>query len=198
MLGSHNSYTHLKAVNKDIFNKFTKYWRCQYKTIQEQYAVGVRFFDVRVREEHKKVGGKDRIMWRSCHGAVDLDNLFTSLSVLCKYFQGMGPDVKIRLILEKGDETAFRKEVEDKVIPKFKSVVLQVAIKSGWKVLYSDWQGISLTDYCYIPWDTGKGFWYNVTHFTGSTIKKWAKEHNPVVTKEMIEDPKHIYFMDCI
>ena len=36
MIGSHNSYTYLKAVNKPIFNKFTKYWRCQYKSIKEQ------------------------------------------------------------------------------------------------------------------------------------------------------------------
>lgn len=200
MIGSHNSYTYLKAVNKSIFNKFTKYWRCQYKTIQEQYAVGVRFFDIRVTPEIVKVGSKDKIMWRSCHGAVNVDNIFTTLSVACKQFKDLGPDVKIRILLEKGDEddkALFKNEAE-KVLKRYSSIITQIVIKKNWEVIYEDWKGITISDYCYIPWNSGKSFWYNVKHFTGSTISKWASEHNPTFTQEMIDDKSHIYFIDMV
>lgn len=200
MIGSHNSYTYLKAVNKSIFNKFTKYWRCQYKTIQEQYEAGVRFFDIRVTPEIVKVGSKDKVMWRSCHGAVNVDNIFTTLSVACKQFKDLGPDVKIRILLERGDEddkALFRNEIQ-KVLKRYQSIILQAVIKKDWDVVFEDWQGIQITDYCYIPWNSGKSFWYNIKHFSNSTIAKWAEEHNPTFTKEMIDDKKHIYFIDLV
>lgn len=200
MIGSHNSYTYLKGVNGSIFNKFTKYWRCQTKTIQEQYAVGVRFFDIRVCTEVVNIGGKDKIMWRSCHGKVNVDNLFTTLSLACKQFQSMGDDVKIRIILEKGnaDDVALFKTEIDKCVAKYSNILTQVVIKDGWQVLYEDWKGLNLIDYCYIPWNSGKSWWYNVTHFTGSSISKWAKSHNPILTDEIINDKTTIHFMDCI
>lgn len=200
MIGSHNSYTYLKAVNKPIFNKFTKYWRCQYKSIQEQYDAGVRFFDIRVATELVKVGSKYKVMWRSCHGACNLDNIFTTLSVACKQFKDLGPDVKIRILLEKGDDNdiAFFKNESEKILKRYSSIITQIVIKNKWQVIYEDWQGITMTDYCYIPWNSARSFWYNVKHFSNSTIQKWANEHNPTLTKEMIDDPKHIYFMDMV
>lgn len=200
MLGSHNSYTYLKAVNKSIFNKFTKYWRCQYKTVQEQYEAGVRFFDIRLTPEFVKQGNKDRLYWRVCHGAVNVDQLFASLSTCANYFKSLGSDVKIRILLEKGDEDdiALFKTDAEKVLKRYKSIITQIVIKKNWNILYEDWKGIQIHDYCYIPWNSGKSFWYNIKHFTGSTIEKWAKEHNPVVTQEMIDDKVNIYFMDYV
>lgn len=200
MLGSHNSYTYLKAVNKSIFNKFTKYWRCQYKTIQEQYESGVRFFDIRLTPEFVKQGNKDRLYWRVCHGAVNVDQLFASLSTCANYFKSFGSDVKIRILLEKGDEDdiALFKTDTEKVLKRYKSIITQIVIKKNWVVLYEDWKGIQIHDYCYIPWNSGKSFWYNIKHFAGSTIEKWAKEHNPVITQEMIDDKVNIYFMDYV
>lgn len=200
MLGSHNSYTCYKAVNKSIYNKFTKYWRCQTKTIQEQYNAGVRFFDIRVCAEKMQIGNKEKTVWRSCHGLVDVDNVFTTLSICCKQFQSLGSDVKIRILLEKGDEsdvTLFKNEIE-KVLKKYSNIITQVVIKSGWQVLYEDWKGLSILDYCYIPWNSGKSWWYNVVHFTGSTIASWAKKHNPVINDIIINDKNTIHFMDCI
>lgn len=68
MLGSHNSFTYLKATNT-FYGQFPIVWRCQYKTIQEQYKDGIRFFDVRVKLEKKA----NRNMWRCAHGIVDLE-----------------------------------------------------------------------------------------------------------------------------
>lgn len=200
MIGSHNSFTYLKAVNKGIFNKFTKYWRCQYKTIQEQYDAGVRFFDVRVTPELVKQGSKDRVYWRVCHGAVNVDQLFASLCTCANYFKSLGSDVKIRILLEKGDadDIALFKSETEKVLKRFKSIITQIVIKKNWVILFEDWKGIQIYDYCYIPWNSGKSFWYNIKHFTGSTISSWAEEHNPTLTQEMIDDKTNLYFMDMI
>ena len=200
MLGSHNSYTGYEAVNKSVYNYFTKFWRCQTKSIQEQYKAGVRFFDIRVCAETVNVGGKDKVMWRSCHGLVNVDNLFTTLSVCCKQFQSLGSDVKIRILLEKGnasDVTLFKNESE-KVLKKYSGIITQIVIKDNWQVLYEDWKGLEVIDYCYIPWNSSKSWWYNVTHFTGSTIASWAKKHNPVINDIIINDKNVIHFMDCI
>lgn len=200
MLGSHNSYTCFKAVNKSIFNKFTKYWRCQTKSIQEQYNEGVRFFDIRVCTELIKVGDKDKVVWRSCHGAVNVDNVFTTLSICAKQFKTLGSDVKIRILLEKGnddDVALFKNEVE-KVLKKYSDIITQIVIKKDWQILYEDWKGLEIVDYCYIPWNSGKSFWYNVKHFTGSTIEKWAKEHNPTIDENLINDKTKIHFMDYV
>lgn len=200
MLGSHNSYTYLKGVNGSLYNRFVKYWRCQTKTIQEQYKAGVRFFDIRVCTENVKIGDKERVMWRSCHGKVNVDNLFTTLSILCKQFQSLGSDVKIRILLEKGssnDVNFFKQEV-DKVLKRYSSMITQIVIKDNWEVLYEDWKGLSLIDYCYIPWNSGKSWWYNVTHFSFSSISSWAKKHNPTITDEILKDCNTIYFMDMI
>ena len=46
MIGSHNSFTYLKSTNS-VINAVSAFWRCQVKSIQEQYKAGVRFFDSR-------------------------------------------------------------------------------------------------------------------------------------------------------
>lgn len=200
MLGSHNSFTCLSSVNNNIFNYLTKYWRCQTKSIQEQYKTGVRFFDIRVCTETVNVGGKDKVMWRSCHGLVNVDNLFTTLTICCKQFKSMGDDVKIRILLEKGDDNdiALFKTEAEKCINKYSDIITQIVIKDNWQILYEDWKGLKIIDYCYIPWNSGKSFLYNLTHFTGSSIESWAKSHNPVIDENLINDKTTIYFMDYI
>lgn len=48
MLGTHNSMSYLPIVN--WWQRWQSRWcRCQVRSIKEQYANGVRFFDIRVR-----------------------------------------------------------------------------------------------------------------------------------------------------
>lgn len=189
MIGSHNSYTFLKSTNG--YNKLSKYWKCQTKTIEEQLEVGVRFFDIRVKEEVKN----QRRMWRVCHGAAELDKVFSSITTLCTYFTKLG--VKFRLILEKGDSTFFKTEIE-KNLDKYKNNITQVVIKKDWQVLYEDWKGIYINFYTFNLWNKDWSLLKNIKHFLSSTIKNWAAEHNPAITKEMIDDEKELYFMDYV
>lgn len=96
MIGSHNSFTYLQPVNP-IFRLFTRLWRCQCKTITEQYGQGVRFFDIRVVNHHGK--------WYMAHGLVRLKCSFLILDDICYYMARVCPDAIYRIVLERGSMT---------------------------------------------------------------------------------------------
>lgn len=189
MIGSHNSYTYLDSVNG--YNKFAKYWRCQTKTIQQQLDSHVRFFDIRIKEQTKN----NRKIWRVMHGIAELDKVFSSLTTLCAYFKTL--NVKFRIILEGGSEDFFRTEV-NKILPIYKEYITEIVIKKDWTILYQDWKGIKIHYYSFVPWKEEWSIFKNIKHFLSSTIKNWAAEHNPAITKEMIDDEYNLYFMDYI
>ena len=193
MIGSHNSFTHL-ASDSSLNNKFTWLWRCQDKTVVEQYEAGVRFFDIRVKAIEKK----GKLMWEACHGNAGLGKTFLSINAICTYVQKSLPGATFRLLLEKsGNEDKFRED-SLKAIEKFGDILLFVAIKSGWQVIYQSDKLPQIIDYCYVPWHSGDSFWTNIKNFEFSTIKKYAKEHNPEITQELIDDPNVIHFMDFV
>lgn len=183
MIGSHDSYTFLPARWK-IFNLFSFLWRTQTKSIAQQIEAGVEFFDIRVRRDHG--------VWRICHGLVDFNLTFTTLSSIIHLFS----NYKLRLILERGsleDEELFLLEIEHNT---YKDALWFACIKKGWKVLLD--RKPDILDYTYTPWLSGKSFWYNIKRFNFfSTIKKWAKKYNPKITEDMKQE-NVIYFMDYI
>lgn len=191
MIATHNSFTYKRSTNK-LFEYFNCFWRCQTKTIKEQFDSGVRFFDIRV---YKK---KDS--WNFAHGLVNLYGGVNSLEVLYRYLCMTFPSVKCRLILEKGDSSTFIEEInslKDKY-ESFGNVVYQCIIKKGWEIIYSSNEDFQIIDYCYTPIISNKSLLYNLTHFKISTIKRYAKKHNPIITQKMKEDVHVIYFMDFI
>ena len=189
MLGSHNSFTYLPATS-DLYNNMSALWRCQYKTLQEQYNVGVRFFDVRVALEKK--AGKN--MWRVAHGDVRMDKLFTSIKTIFETFKNM-PGSMFRLILEdESGKNEFIADIKD-FVNNPQDVCRFIGIKKNWQVLYSNMP--KLIDYSYVPWNSGASFMENLKHMELSTIKKWAEQHNPVVNKPLVDDPT-IHFMDWV
>lgn len=190
MLGSHNSFTYLDSTNA-AYNAVSGLWRCQYKTLQEQYKAGVRYFDVRVVLEKKA----NKNMWRAAHGEVKLNQLFTSMKAIFEYFKAFSGSI-FRLILE---DASGKEEFKAEVEPYIKNpdpICTFIGIKKNWEVLYS---GASrpLIDYCYVPIHTGDSLLENIKNLELSTIKKWAEQHNPTVTPSMLTD-NTIYFMDYI
>ena len=192
MIATHNTYTYQKALNK-LFEVFHCFWRCQDLTIKDQYERGVRYFDIRV---HRKKDDN----WGVCHGLVNVYGGFSDLKMLYQVVRLHFPGAMCRIILEKGskkDEEIFRKEL-DRLREEFKDfgeIVHQCIIKKTWKVLYAG-KDLKIVDYCYTPILSGKSLWYNITHFKLSTIKRWAKKHNPIITQKMKEDPDTVYFLD--
>lgn len=187
MIGTHNSYTFLPA-KKHWLEWFSFLWRTQVKSIEQQREVGVAYFDIRVRYD------KDISMWRVCHGIVDFNRVFGSLESIAGAFS----DKKIRLILERGDkddESLFTSEV--KVLIDNYSGLSFSCIKKGWKVLYN--KDPHIFDYTYTPWLSGVSFWDNIKRFNFfSTIKRWAKKHNPVINDILKKDSTNVYFMDYV
>lgn len=107
MIGSHDSLTYLKS--NWFFSMFKKYWKTQCASIEEQYAFGIRMFDIRLYLS------KDGY-WRPCHGAVNLKGLkWEEISDVCAWTERKCPDSLYRIWLEKGSDNAkkiFASEVE--------------------------------------------------------------------------------------
>ena len=182
MIGTHDSYTFLPA-RKKLFEWFSFLWRTQVKSIAQQKEIGVTYFDVRVR--------RDGNVWRVCHGLVDFCLTFKSIGEIVNIFSVY----KVRIILEReGSEDLFREEVLESI----PCLALSFAcIKSGWKVILD--RDLHIFDYTYTPWLSGVSFWDNIKRFNFfSTIKRWAKKHNPVINDILKKDSTNVYFMDYV
>ena len=97
MTGSHNTMTYLKPHKwwMKLIN-FTS--KCQNKNLEEQYAAGVRYFDIRVCMEHD-----DTLPSYYGHGKIKYEKGKSQL------LQGLllKPGAVGRIVLEKGDADAF-------------------------------------------------------------------------------------------
>lgn len=183
MIFSHDSLTYLEP-RWMIFAPFRWLWRTQDKTYVAQINAGVRYFDIRVRR-HK---GK----WRACHGLVDFNLMFDSLSEIARIFCDCN-HTYCRIILERGEIESFVKEIPSVMDH---DGVRQIVIKKGWQ-MFKD-MGPGGEDLTYIPWMSGLGFWENLKRFRPGTIKRYAKRHNPPITQDMIEDMDKTYVMDYV
>lgn len=189
MIGSHDSFTY-KKPNNPIWSLFSFMWRTQNKSLEQQYASGVRYFDIRIRRTKQS--------WQPCHGLVDLGvGTFPTLYSLVNTLEFKLPNSYFRIILERGDDSEFKKEVPD-IITNHK--VVFIGIKKDWKVL-KDKECAFLIDYSWVPFKSNYSIinniknWWNTTRF--STIKSWAKKNNPEIT-ELIKDNNIVYFMDFV
>lgn len=186
MIGTHDSFTYLKAKNK-IYELFSFLWRTQTKNIDEQKALGVKYIDIRV---HKNKYNN----WELCHGVVNFPLSFSSLKNIFHVFD----DFKIRLILEKGnksDEKAFISATE--FLTSYFTNIAFIGIKKKWVILFNEC--FKIKDYTYVPFYSNLSFWKNIKRMNWfSTIKKWAKKHNPIITQKMKEDKNTVHFIDMI
>lgn len=185
MIGTHDSFTGITPKYK-IFKLFSWLWRTQTMSPTQQYLSGVRYFDIRIRYSKNDD-------WRFCHGLVEF-NQEQALDNYMNLYYAEG--VVRRLILERGnkeDREKFRNYIKsntDWIYDKFD----YIAIKHDWEVLYDS--GRSITDYTYTPWLSGETFWANIKRMNFfSTIKKWAKKHNPTITSDM-KKADNVYFVD--
>lgn len=195
MIGSHNTFTYLPPKNK-FYNLFKWLWRCQNKTIDEQYKLGVRYFDIRV-------DGTSKIGYKFAHGLVTLNTGYKELTYIIIKFKNQFPNAKCRIILEKGNVNDFIIKVikvlsDNTLYSILEGYVHQIIVKNNWKIIYNNSKmNLEIKDYSYVPVYSDKSFWYNLIHFKFNTIKRHSKS-NPVITTEMVEDKNVVYFMDYV
>lgn len=93
--GSHNSMTYLRAKNW-FFEIFHIFWRCQNKTLQQQFDAGCRCFDFRVRLNPKTLEPE------FAHGIVALKSasVYDTLYNLADYAATHKEKVYFRIVLE--------------------------------------------------------------------------------------------------
>ena len=186
MIGTHNSFTYQKATFKP-FDWFSFLWKCQTKTIEEQVAMNVSYFDIRVKWDKKND------CWRTCHGIVSFDKTYNTLKEILDDFDLLF----VRIILEKRNDIAVSKFKEqiDQIKDGYEDLLF-ACIKDGWEILLD--RDSTLIDYTYKPWISGLSFWENIKRFNFfSTIKKWAKKNNPEITEDIISSDV-VHFMDLV
>lgn len=184
MIGSHNTMTYLKPKFL-IFRPFSFLWRCQDKDLDEQKKLGVKYLDIRVRYSKRDE------LWYFCHGLVDLKEFHMNMELLINSLEFTG--CKYRLILERGDDKCKSKFFEEVTKYKGKNMVY-AGYKKPWTTIFGEL--IHGFDYSYVPFYTGKRP-ENAPKFTLTTIKRYAKKHNPIITKKLIEDDI-AYTMDYV
>lgn len=178
MLGSHNTFTY-KSAKWKIFNLFSNFWRCQDKTIDEQYNLGVRYFDIRVR--------KIKNGYQICHGIIDVKRTFMSLDEICYYIGLNYPNSTFRLVLERGDKSEFLRNVE--FIKTFKNLD-EVIIKKPWKTIYKRKEALPIIEYSFEDWT-----WKNLFK---CLYKNLIKNKEKISIKDALEDKSTIHLMDYV
>lgn len=205
MIGSHDTFTYLKPCNP-IFNLGKRWWKTQCKTIEEQYAFGVRFFDIRVCRDGNK--------WRLCHGIVNLKMTFSTIKDICSFMDMKCLAAIYRIVLEKGkydDVMRFIKESSG-LCSKYPNL-WRVDIKSSkvWmgevcnnnELLFNMGYKFALVNTWEEPAHELHGF-VTASNFYKVNLRKEAMKINGSLTffdnkvslKEMIDDKVNLYFLD--
>ena len=186
MLGSHDSMTYLPARHR-VFELFSFLWRTQTKNIINQRESGVGYLDVRIRHTTKG--------WQLCHGLVDLDLRFVKLDNLLSSLKNF----KIRLILERGDTTAFRL-IAPTLAEKYSNLCF-MGIKKGWEVLLN--RDPQIVDMTFVPWLSGvtfkqniKRLWNMIKTHQRLSIKSFAHSIPPLSNEEL--NSEVVYFRDMV
>ena len=210
MIGSHNCYTYLKSTNIFI-NLFKIFWRCQDKTIDEQYYdKQVRYFDIRIRKKHF-LFNKNKFKWQIAHGNAKFNVIFNSITDLFKYMSKHYPLAIYRIVLEHCSDIEvkqFKKEIEPYIIndgrelKNYEYKCAWLGIKKPWTKLYkNDKLQPNIIDYSCKIFNIKPelSLWQNIKLFKiNQIIKPWAKKNNPILTKEQIKDNNICYFMDYV
>lgn len=188
MIGSHNSMTYLSATSR-LWNLLSPWWRCQERTLADQIADGVRWFDLRVTFD--AATGR----WHWAHGHVDLGiaDVIQTLDIIGEC------GGTCRIMLEHGstaDEHDFLRTFCASSFLMSYPQVTAVARKCNWCVYFSrEHRGI--IDRSFVPYHRNRPWWRQlrtIITFPFTTIRKQASCMRP--TQEEADDTKNYYVYD--
>ena len=184
MLGSHNTMTYAEPRCR-LAGLLAPLWRCQDKTVFQQYDAGVRFFDLRV--------ARTREGWRFAHG---LATLRPRVHDTIRAIEAR-EDAYYRVVLERGDgrdEEAFRNTFMDAA---WMERCTELVVKKGWRVVSRNGallRGARLVDLSYVPLKSDTP-WYRQLPVRLTTPERWARAHNRI-PEGGAEAEDTVYFMD--
>lgn len=203
MIATHDSYTYQKP--KNIFMNLIKiFWKCQKVDIDKQYELGTRIFDVRVAS-YKDKKDNNKIKWQTAHGMAKFRIKFDTIESICELFYNKYPGSVLRIYLEDSKVVPeIREEYKrqcDEAFTKYKDMLWDMGTHHPWVSSHYNKHYDIKEYYCHLfNWNTDRDIKYNLKNFdwTSWSLPYYAKKHNPVITKEMIEDPKTMYILDYI
>lgn len=187
MIGTHNSLTHLPPKNK-LHSLFKPFWRCQTASMRKQLDDNVKFFDIRI------VLNDIGEMKCAAHGMVDLKisqldimMLFTAIKIYNLY---------CRIVIERGDCSKDAPIIQT-LISVLGDRITEIRVKDGWRLLYKNKNiKFNIVDMSFVPFHSDQPWWKEWKNIFKYPIKRWVKKHKTKLTKEQIEDPNTIYFVD--
>ena len=101
-----------------------------------------------------------------------------------------------RIIVERGDCSKVN-NVLDSIMVLLKDNITEVRIKDGWELLYKNPNiNLNIIDMSFVPFHSGQPWWQEWKNIFKYPIKRWVKKHKTKLTKEQIEDPNTVYFVD--
>lgn len=184
MIGTHNSLTY--KPKHTINNLWKGFWKCQNRNVVQQRFDGVKFFDVRITVDERKYSVSG-----AAHGAIDLHTKEELLQTLA-YLDEVG---YFRIIIERGSNY----HENDEFVRKLSCLrgVTEIRIKDGWKLLYKNPNiSLNIVDMSFVPFHSDRPWWKEWKNIFKYPIKRWVKKHRTKLTKEQIEDPNTVYFVD--
>lgn len=141
ILASHNSFTYLEPISA-LAKIVLPFSRCQEVSIEQQYKLGVRMFDLRLKSKHQLV--------YVAHGLVGFDIITTELKALISYLDHKSTPqdpVYIRVLLENthpSNQEVYRFVRYCEMLERtFKRVIFiggNGAHRSMWYTLYYDFK----------------------------------------------------------
>lgn len=200
MICSHDSLTYQSPKNP-LMILFQRFWKCQDKSLNEQYWSDVQYFDIRLYWTGKE--------WGTCHGITEFDMTFRSLELMLRYLRMNYPDVKLRICLDKGDSYQFQKEFESIKLEDYPQVDNVIMFKNNWLGIRTKSETLvpaklKHVECCFnisriinenFKWYNAKDIWNLLKNYS---IKKFAKTIQQKPTKEMVDDQEIVYFMDFV
>lgn len=169
MIGSHNSMTYLPLSNWWIY-PFNWIAKCQSKTIEQQFNLGIRLFDIRISYDKN-----DNVIFK--HGTASYKgDVYNTL----KYLNDQNTPIKIRFILETKSEDKHKENLFIKDFQEFTRLFPNLSFYEGrrkfdWKQLV-DLPTLEVTQL--ISSMDGKGIykicpWLYAIRFNKSNIKSY-------------------------
>ena len=202
MIATHDSFTYQRPTNI-LHHLISIFWRCQKVDIDKQYDLGTRIFDVRVASCKDKKTRK--IKWQTAHGIVRFPLKFDTIESICELFHNKYPGSVIRIFLEDSKEVPEIREEYlkqcDEAFEKHKDIIWDMGTHFPWKS-YHLMKAYDIKEYyCHLfNWNPDRSIKDNLKLMDWSSwsLPSFAKKHNPVITKEMTEDPKTMHILDYI
>lgn len=193
MIATHDTLTYLHPRHF-WWRLLAPWWRTQSRSVAQQLADGVRYFDIRLRYDSRGYPV-------FCHGLVDFRDTEAMAAVRTIL---RAPSARYRILLERGnsaDEVRFCQEICESFYSGLLSGLDKAIIKQGWRtVLETAAAPVSIRDLTRPAFLSDRHWWKQPRGLLRALvpIRRWALRHNKKrqITAGACADGEKAYMFD--